>query len=189
MRLDFDSGLPEPSKDTLRQLQEICRDLFVIRSRWILNWQTLQPYEHPVTKQRVERPRYWVCVKTHGKYSVLFPIESPTREYMPFDVRTIQRIKTDIGRLSLEEQDRILEAAEDRRDEANEKAEAERKLRFYENNKPAFRDALANAQSGVISKPTRTRDGKLFSYPGQESHGGSGQVILTPKERGIDVPE
>lgn len=189
MQLDFNSGLPEPQKDILRQLQDVCRDLFVIRSRWVLNYKTLKPYEHPNTGEMVEKPRYWVCNKAGGRYSVLFPVQTPEGDYMPFDVRTVRRIQTDIARLTPEEQEKLLKAIEERKAEAREKEDTERNRRIYENNKPAFRAAIENAKSGVTSVPIRTRDGKLFSYSGQTKHGSSGQVILTPKEKGLDIPE
>lgn len=182
-------GLTEPSQSVVAALRGIHPGLFVLRSRFQLDQSSGRPL-HDEKGEPIDRPRYWVAIDHRGQKSLLFPVESPEGEYMPFDMRVVRRLGTDIGFVSdtVEEQWRLLEEQEAKKEEARAGDERERFRRFMENNKPAWRQAMENLKAGRSAAGPRVRDPVIYGYDGQAVRSSRFNTVpMSAKEQGIDV--
>ena len=185
-------GLPEPSPSVLAALRGIHPGLYVIRSLYALEQSNGEVVHDPATREPVVRPRYWICIDHRGRKSLLFPVEDLEREYLPFDMRVVKRLGTDLGIITetADEMAAAMEAHDLSLEEKRKSSERDRFHRFIDNNGPAWREALENAKQGVISGPKRMRDPVIYGYNGQAVRSSMHNTIpMSAKERGIDVPE
>ena len=185
-------GLPVASETILQALKSIHPGLFVRRAGYALDHTTGEVAPDPITKEPIDRPRYWIWIDNAGRRSPLLPVETPEGEYMPLDMRTVRRIGTDLGIAtdSIEELWAEVEKHEAKKEEARAESERERFRRWIENNKPAWRSAMQNARDGKVAPTRRMRDPVIYGYDGQAVRSSSlNTVPMSSRERGFDTPE
>lgn len=182
--------LPQPSQTVVQALKSIHPGLTVIRSKWALNYQSCKPHKNLKTGKPQIRPRYWVCLENHkGRNHVLFPVEDEKRNFLPLDMRTVARIKNDIGfqARSDAEAARMVEEKEEQYKQQLEKDSKERRRRWAENNKQALRDAQRSVEEGRLSTGPKVRDEKIFSYSKQTNKtSGKSNIVLSNEEFGLE---
>lgn len=186
MRLDPGS-LPEPPRSVLEELKGIHPGLTVVRSRFYLD-KTGNPLLNARTGEPRIEPLYWVALDEGERRSFLFPVTTPEGEFMPVDRRLVRRIGTDIARVTRdpEKLERMLQDISRKREEKAEQEREDRRKSFVEENKPAFREALKNAESGIVAPSREKRDEKIYSYKGQPVRSrGLGTVEKSASEKGI----
>lgn len=188
----YPGWLPEVSPVVASALRGIHPGLYVIRSKFALD-QSDGSIIH-VKGEPIERTRYYVCIDHRGNKSVLFPVESPSGEYMPCDRRVVERVGTDLGIAteSIEELWSAVDAHEAKQEEQRAESERERMRRWIENNPGAWKSAIANLKNGVAAVPrqARMRDPVIYGYDGQavrSSHHGT--VPMSARDLGLDSPE
>ena len=187
-------GLPAPSPAVLQALKGIHPGLYVVRAQYLLDQSSGMPHRNFHTGELTVRPRYWVWIDHRGRKSPLFPVETPEGEYMPFDMRLVRRLGTDLGIIceTADEMAATLEQQDEDREAKRKSSERDRFHRYIENNGPAWRRALENAKNGVVAShpQARMRDPVIYSYNGQPLRNSAfGTVPMSAKERGLDSPE
>jgi hypothetical protein len=184
-------GLPAPAESVLTALRGIHPGLYVVRSRYAID-QNTGAVSHGLDGKPIERPRYWLCIDNAGKKSALFAVQTPEGEYMPFDMRTVRRVGTDLGiaTRTYGEMMAVLDQQDVDREEKRKEGERERFRRFVENNGQAWRAAMQNLKDGRMSAPkqARMRDPVIYGYDGQVARSTSHNTVpVTGRELGLDV--
>lgn len=180
----YPSTLPKPPAHLEKELRAAAfgAKLKIVASDYLISAATKVIFRDS-KGDGIHRPRYYVFLENDdGSVELLFRHETPDGEFLPCDRRIVDRIGTDLAKLSDNpaEIERILIENEEKIKAAAEKKRRERQKAFLEENASAIRKVV-DSDGQMNTTPAMTTP-VLYSWTGQPIRSSQPVRLATDEE-------